>query len=63
MENRECIHCKNQMKEAWLNTGAGVLLLEQPIKGLKRKACGIKTYVCSNCGHIELVAENIELFR
>lgn len=38
MENRECINCKNEMKEAWINTGAGLLILEQPIKGFKRKA-------------------------
>ena len=38
MENRECINCKNEMKEAWKNTGAGLLILEQPIKGFKRKA-------------------------
>lgn len=39
MENRECIYCKQPIKLAWLNTGAGVFVLEQPIKGLKRKAC------------------------
>jgi hypothetical protein len=63
MENRECINCKIQMKEAWINTGAGVLILQQPIKGFKRKACGVNTYVCSNCGHVEFVAENKELFK
>ena len=51
------------MKEAWINAGAGVLILEQPIKGFKRKSCGITTYVCSNCGHVEFVAENKELFK
>jgi len=51
------------MKEAWINTGAGVLILQQPIKGFKRKACGVNTYVCSNCGHVEFVAENKELFK
>lgn len=62
MKDRECIHCENQMKEAWINTGMGTLILEPQIKGLK-KVCGIKVYVCSNCGHIELVAENTELFK
>jgi len=33
------------MKEAWINTGAGVLIREQPIKGFKRKSCGITTCV------------------
>lgn len=51
------------MKEAWVSTGAGVLIIGQPIKGLKRKACGIETYVCSNCGHVELVAQNKEIFK
>ncbi|MBU3202493.1 hypothetical protein [Clostridium estertheticum] len=41
MENREYINCKIQVKEAWINTGAGGLMLEQPIKGFKRKACGV----------------------
>jgi predicted RNA-binding Zn-ribbon protein involved in translation (DUF1610 family) len=63
MENRECINCKQPIKPAWINTGAGVLVLEQPIKGLKRKACGVKAYVCPNCGHVELVADNPELFE
>lgn len=52
-----------RMKTAWVNTGAGVLILEQPVKGLKRKACGIDVYVCPNCGHLEFVAEKPELFR
>ena len=63
MENRECIYCKNQMKEAWASTGAGVLIIGQPIKGLKRKACGLETYVCSNCGHVEFVAKDKEIFK
>lgn len=63
METRVCINCKIQMKEAWINTGAGVLILEQPIKGLKRKACGIDTYVCTNCGHVELVCSNTDIFK
>lgn len=63
MENRECIQCKTEMKEAWINTGAGVLILEQPVKGFRRKTCSIKTYVCPNCGHIELVAENTEIIK
>jgi hypothetical protein len=63
MENRKCTHCNNEMKKAWINTGAGTIILQQAIKGLKAKACGIDTYVCSNCGHIELVAENVELFK
>ncbi|MEF2111975.1 hypothetical protein [Clostridium frigoriphilum] len=41
MGNREYINCKIQMKKVWINTGAGVLILEQPIKGFKRKACGV----------------------
>ena len=52
-----------QMKEAWINNGAGVLILEQLNKGFKRKACGITTYVCSVCGHVEFVADNKELFK
>ncbi|MBU3172415.1 hypothetical protein [Clostridium estertheticum] len=51
------------MKEACINSGAGVLILEQPIKGFKRKACGVTTYVCSSCGHVEFVAKNKELFK
>ena len=42
---------------------AGVLIIGQPIKGFKRKACGIETYVCSNCGHVEFVAEDKEIFK
>lgn len=52
MGNREYINCKNQMKKAWLNTGAGVLIIEQPIKGLKQKSvwyrriCMFKLWAC-----------------
>ncbi|MCB2305686.1 hypothetical protein LGL08_00460 [Clostridium estertheticum] len=63
MDNRECINCKIEMNEAWINTVAGVLILEEPIKVFKRKACGVTTYVCSSCEHVKFVAENKELFK
>ena len=34
MNNRECINCKNKMKEALVSTKAGVLIIEQQLKGL-----------------------------
>ncbi len=63
MSDRFCINCKDQMGKAWMNSGAGVLILEQPKRGLSRKACGVDVYVCPNCGYVELVAEKPELFK
>ena len=47
MENREYINCKIQMKEAWINTGAGVLILEQPIKGFRNVGFSLICILCN----------------
>jgi len=46
------------MKETWVSIGAGVLIIERPIKYFKRKAYGVETYVFSNCEHVEFIAKD-----
>jgi hypothetical protein len=64
MENRECTKCNGHMNNACLYTGNGELLIGLPSKSfMVKKACHIETYVCSNCGHVELVAKDKEMFK
>ncbi|SMD15269.1 hypothetical protein [Sporomusa malonica] len=59
---RNCTNCNVEMKNALLSANGGYVLVEEIKKGFGAKVCGVVTYVCPKCGHIELVAERPEIF-
>ena len=62
--NRNCKECKIEMKEAFINPGWGLFVLQRVAKaGLFTKQSKINTLVCPNCGYIEFMAEKPELFK
>ncbi|MDI3298749.1 MAG: hypothetical protein QJR08_06235 [Bacillota bacterium] len=63
--DRSCFRCHEPMKRAWVNTGAGTLVLEEPAKGgpfASRKVSPVTAFVCPKCGYVEWVAEHPEAF-
>jgi predicted nucleic-acid-binding Zn-ribbon protein len=61
---RNCKDCEIEMKEAFINPGLGMFVLQHDFKSkLFDKLSKINTLVCPNCGYIEFKAEKPELFK
>jgi hypothetical protein len=64
LNNRKCLRCHKEMTLVWVNPGGGALLIEEAKKGfVKRKTSGVNGYLCTNCGQLELVAAQPEVFK
>ncbi len=58
---KQCATCDQPLVKVWINTGQGTLILEELKKHgpfAKTKSSVVNTYVCSNCGRVELFAKN-----
>lgn len=63
-KSRYCLRCQKEMTLVWVNPGGGALLIEESKKGfVKRKTSGVNGFLCTNCGQVELVADNPEIFK
>lgn len=58
-----CCGCGETLVKVFLQTGLGSLTVESYKKGSETKATAIKSYMCLNCGHIELIGENLSIFQ
>ena len=62
-ETRRCPECGGDMKQVKLTTGFGGVYLSMPGKGLMaEKRSSISSYVCVDCGKIDLRADDPKTF-
>lgn len=63
---RVCSVCRKELTKTTMRIGTNKLLLhkeESGIKGIFSEYSGVDAFVCTNCGHVEFIAKNIEIFK